>query len=224
MLEEYKKKRDFKRTSEPPPEKAAGEGPLVFVVQKHAARRLHYDFRLEVDGVLKSWSVPKGPSLDPEIKRLAVIVEDHPLEYGSFEGVIPPGEYGAGQVIVWDQGTYSPDEEGRFSFHDRAEAEARMRDNLIRGKLSIYLRGHKLRGSWTLGKIKTKEKDWLLIKHREFAVAQTEKDILEEEASVISNLTIEDLKSGTLPSGQDKVAKKSGDLPGARKAPFPLTL
>src|SRR3990170_3135923 len=226
MLEEYKKKRDFKRTSEPPPEKKKGEGPLIFVVQKHAARRLHYDFRLEVDGVLKSWSVPKGPSLDPEMKRLAVMVEDHPLEYGSFEGVIPPGEYGAGQVIVWDQGTYSPDEEGRFSFRDRAEAEARMRDELARGKLSIYLRGHKLRGSWTLVKIRTKEKDWLLIKHRdEFAVAEAEKDILEEEASsVISDLTIEDLKSGVFRSGQDKAAKKPGELPGTKKAPFPLTL
>src|SRR3989304_6986538 len=197
MLERYGQKRDFDRTPEPGPDaKRDGRGPLIFVIQKHAARRLHYDFRLEGDGVLKSWSVPKGPSLDPEIKRLAVMVEDHPLEYGSFEGVIPPGEYGAGQVIVWDQGTYSPDEEGRFSFHDRAEAEARMRDNLIRGKLSIYLRGHKLRGSWTLGKIKTKEKDWLLIKNRdEFAVAEAEKDILEEEdSSVLSDLTIEDLK------------------------------
>src|ERR1700729_3557260 len=120
-LQRYAAKRTFTHTPEPP----AGlpverEGPLLFVVQKHAARALHYDFRLELDGVLKSWAVPKGPSSDPADKRMAVQVEDHPFDYGSFEGVIPAKQYGAGNVIVWDCGIYSPDEDQQYSFNDRA--------------------------------------------------------------------------------------------------------
>src|SRR5918992_3754989 len=126
-LSKYDEKRDFQRTPEPPGKLKSSGGPLTFVVQKHAARRLHYDFRLEGDGVLKSWAVPNGPSLNPADKRLAVQTEDHPLDYASFEGVIPRGEYGGGQVIVWDNGTYSPDEGGKLSFDNRAEAEDRVR-------------------------------------------------------------------------------------------------
>ena len=177
MLEKYREKRDFEKTPEPAPKAETGaQGPLIFVVQKHAASRLHYDFRLEVDGVLKSWPVPKGPSLNPSDKRLAVMVEDHPLDYASFEGVIPKGEYGGGQVIVWDAGTYSPDEDGKLSFSDRAEAEARMREGLKKGKLSFVLRGRKLKGSWTLVKTKRGEKEWLLIKHQDGFVDR-ERDI-----------------------------------------------
>src|SRR5256885_1362522 len=111
VLAAYEKKRDFTRTPEPgPAESAVAEGDLVFVVQQHAARRMHWDFRLEVDGVLKSWPLPKGPSLDPSVRRLAVMTEDHPYEYRNFEGVIPKGEYGGGQVIIWDEGTFTPDE------------------------------------------------------------------------------------------------------------------
>ena len=150
-LEKHATKRRFARTPEPPPApRSAGRGPLLFIVQKHAARRLHYDFRLELDGVLKSWAVPKGPSLDPADKRLAVEVEDHPYAYASFEGHIPEKQYGAGNVIVWDCGVYSPDSDGQYAFEDRREAEQRLRVDLEEGKLSILLRGEKLKGSFAL--------------------------------------------------------------------------
>ena len=225
-LEAYREKRDFAGTPEPSPEPPlANDGPLTFVVQKHAARRLHYDLRLELNGALKSWSVPKGPSLDPKEKRLAVMVEDHPLDYGSFEGVIPKGQYGAGQVIVWDNGTYSPDEGGRLSFHDPAEARERMLADLAKGKLSITLRGRKLKGSWALVKTQRGENDWLLIKHRDNA-ADPDRDILQEDRSMLSGLNIEDLKSGRLPDPgrRDLRLLRPGDLPGARQSPFPTSL
>ncbi|HZP25876.1 MAG TPA: non-homologous end-joining DNA ligase [Dehalococcoidia bacterium] len=222
MLEEYRKKRDFSQTSEPPPHDGSGvSGPLTFVTQKHDASRLHYDFRLEFDGVLKSWSVPKGPSLNPTDKRLAVMVEDHPLDYASFEGIIPKGSYGAGEVIVWDRGAYSPDEDGRLSWDDREEASRRMRDGLKAGKLSFTLRGHKLQGSWTLVKIARGEKEWLLIKHRDEFV-DTVRDVTEDDRSVDSGLTIEDLKAGARPKPRRE--ERLEDLPGALKTPFPRSL
>src|SRR5512142_858570 len=136
-LQEYAAKREFAATPEPKPTVTAPTtGPLLFVVQQHSARRMHYDFRLECDGVLKSWAVPKGPSLDRSEKRLAVHVEDHPYDYASFEGVIPPKQYGAGEVIVWDCGVYSPDEPAT-AFSDREAAEREVRDGLAKGKLSF---------------------------------------------------------------------------------------
>ncbi|MDP2661629.1 MAG: non-homologous end-joining DNA ligase, partial [Dehalococcoidia bacterium] len=225
-LDRYDQKRDFERTPEPPPEvKAAGRGALTFVIQKHSARALHYDFRLELEGVLKSWSVPKGPSLNPAEKRLAVMVEDHPLDYASFEGIIPKGEYGAGQVIVWDCGTYSPDEDGVLSFQDGAEAEERMKRGLAAGKLSIFLLGHKLKGSWTLVKMKQGARNWLLIKHHDRFV-DLDREVLEEGESVLSGLTIDDLKGGRLPPPPSPggLTVRPGDLPGARPAPMPVTV
>ncbi len=166
-LSEYSAKRKFEATPEPAPALPAKRaGPLLFVVQQHSARRLHYDFRLECDGVLKSWAVPKGPSLDPSEKRLAVQTEDHPHDYGSFEGVIPPGQYGAGEVIVWDCGVYSPDEGLEYWFHDPKEAERRVREGLAKGKLSFQLRGEKIKGSFALVRTADK-KNWLLIKHKD---------------------------------------------------------
>ena len=198
MLDRYKEKRDFARTPEPRGGDGSGWGSLRFVVQKHAARRLHYDVRLEIGGTLKSWPVPKGPSFDPNEKRLAVMVEDHPLDYLTFEAVIAPGNYGAGQMIVWDTGVYSPDEDGVLSFGDRETSDRRMQEGLAAGKLSFTLRGRKLRGSWTLVKTTRGEREWLLIKHKD-AHARTGPDVLDDGASALSKLTIDDLKAGRLP-------------------------
>ena len=151
----YRAKRALERTPEPPAPAGVSTpaGGGLFVVHKHAARNLHFDLRLEMDGVLRSWAVPKGPSYDTADKRLAVLVEDHPLEYGDFEGMIPEGNYGAGAVIVWDRGRWEPVEDPIAG--------------LEKGKLLFELHGVKLRGRWTLVKIKKSEKEWLLIKERD---------------------------------------------------------
>jgi bifunctional non-homologous end joining protein LigD len=189
QLDRYAEKRTFTKTPEPGPKLPSGrQGPLLFVVQKHAARRLHYDFRLELDGVLKSWAVPKGPSLVIGEKRLAVEVEDHPFDYASFEGVIPEKQYGAGNVIIWDCGVYSPDEGQQYAFDDRESAEARVRKELEQGKLSFFMRGEKLKGSFALVRTSS-DKQWLLLKHKDrFAGAD---DLLAHNASVISSATLD---------------------------------
>jgi bifunctional non-homologous end joining protein LigD len=152
-LKEYRQKRDFHKTSEPPGDQAEEPGAR-YLIQKHAASHLHYDFRLELGGVLKSWAVPKGPSLDPAVKSLAVHVEDHPLEYGSFEGMIPEGEYGGGTVMLWDRGTWAPEGDAAGSYR--------------RGKLVFRLSGERLKGRWALfrmgGKAGRGGKNWLLKK------------------------------------------------------------
>jgi bifunctional non-homologous end joining protein LigD len=224
-LPEYRAKRDFNKTSEPPPGVAPSDGRLLWIIQKHDATRLHYDFRLEFDCALKSWPIPKGPSYDPKDKRLAVMTEDHPLDYASFEGVIPKGEYGGGPVIVWDAGTYSPDEHGLF-FDDREEAERQMLEGLEKGKISVFLQGQKLRGSFTLVKLakSAKGKDWLFIKHKD-RFADPDHDVIAEDASVISGLTIADLKAGRLPDrAKGRLVVRPSDALGAKKAAMPKTI
>ena len=181
-LEEYKRKRDFKQTPEPSGKVKRGKGHR-FVVQKHRASHLHYDFRLEMDGVLKSWAVPKGPSLDPADKRLAMQVEDHPVSYFDFEGIIPAGNYGAGTVMVWDVGTWEPE----------GEADAM----LTKGDLKFRLDGEKLKGSFALVHIRarrpgSKGTEWLLIKHRD-AYAQEGYDIDEYDYSALTKRTLDQI-------------------------------
>jgi bifunctional non-homologous end joining protein LigD len=178
VLSEYKKKRRFDKTPEPGPEKKRTRTGRLFVVQKHRATQLHYDFRLEADGVLKSWAVPKGPSLDPTVKRLAMQVEDHPVDYAKFEGVIPEGEYGGGTVMVWDFGTYQPENTDDVG------------ESLRKGELKFSLNGKKLKGSWVL--VRTRNRQWLLIKHRDYYV--TEEEVTElAPASILSRRTLAEI-------------------------------
>ncbi len=207
-LNEYRKKRHFGISPEPSGEKAAPKSPkssLIYVVQKHRATQLHYDFRLEFRGTLLSWAVPKGPSLDPSVKRLAMQVEDHPVEYASFEGVIPEGEYGGGTVMVWDTGTWSQESP------DVAAA-------LEKGDLKFTLHGKKLKGSWVLVRTRgfgsSSKTSWLLIKHRdEFA---SNEDIAQEKPrSAISNRLLAQIAQD---GGGDVEKAATGDPESATRA------
>lgn len=195
-LTEYQKKRDFTRTLEPKGKSPVKRSTLAFVIQKHAARNLHFDLRLELDGVMKSWAVPKGPSLDPAVKRLAMQVEDHPVEYNSFEGTIPAGEYGGGTVMLWDQGTYT------FWEEDPDPVE-RLREGYAKGDFKFELRGKRLQGTWVLVRIKRGDPDkpqWLLIKHRD-QFAKPGSEIVEEEVtSVATGRTMDEITAGDKPT------------------------
>jgi len=189
-LSPYQAKRDFSKTAEPSGENAVAPSEVRrFVIQKHAATRLHYDFRLELDGVLKSWAVTKGPSIDPHDKRLAVEVEDHPLDYGDFEGTIPKGQYGGGSVQLWDRGYWMPEES------DPAAA-------IKKGELKFAVEGERLHGEWVLVRIKNrqpgdKKNNWLLIKHRdEFARDDDGGALLAEDRSVASGRTMAEIAAG----------------------------
>ncbi len=188
-LQKYAQKRDFTKTAEPKAGRSKDKDHLMFVIQEHDATRLHYDFRLEMDGVLKSWAVPKGPSTDPKVKRLAMMVEDHPLDYRNFEGIIPKGQYGGGTVIVWDEGTYEPIDK----IEGKKAQEKVLLKQLETGSLKIKLHGEKLNGEFAL--VKTQgmgENGWLLIKHNdEFASTA---DITKKDKSVLSGKTIEKME------------------------------
>jgi len=171
-LKDYQRKRDFRKTTEPAGGKRSRRKGDLYIIQKHDARRPHYDFRLELDGALKSWAVPKGPSLDPADKRLAVQVEDHPLAYSEFEGIIPKGQYGGGTVMLWDRGRWAGAGDTSADFSN--------------GKLKFELSGEKLRGGWTLvrmgGKANSQGKNWLLIKENDtHARTSGDLDVLEEQ-------------------------------------------
>jgi bifunctional non-homologous end joining protein LigD len=188
-LAEYNAKRDFTRTAEP-----AGKVPkaraktLHFVIQKHAASHLHYDFRLELDGVMKSWAVPKGPSLDPTVRRLAMEVEDHPISYNTFEGTIPKGEYGGGTVMLWDRGTYEADDGG---------GDESLRRGYEKGELRFVMHGERLRGGFVLARLRRPGRpQWLLIKRRD-DFADAERDITAEEVtSVVTRRSMDQIASG----------------------------
>ena len=199
-LVDYRKKRSFAKTPEPNGGSSDDSEALEFVVQKHAASHLHYDFRLEVGGVLKSWAVPKGPSMNHAVKRLAMMVEDHPYDYRTFEGVIPDGNYGAGSVIVWDKGTYRPLETQGES---KKEQEKSLLKDLKKGRLSFTLDGKKLRGEFSLVHIKGKQENaWLLIKKED--KYSSEDDITKKARSVLSKKTVEGIGKKTKRTGKKK--------------------
>jgi bifunctional non-homologous end joining protein LigD len=194
-LTEYRRKRDFSRTREPEGGKRAKSSRLAYVIQKHDASRLHFDLRLELDGVMKSWAVPKGPSLDPSVKRLAIHVEDHPIEYNEFEGTIPEAEYGGGTVMVWDHGTYT-------SADETSDPEAALREGYRKGDLKVLLRGERLKGSWVLvrtrgwGAAKNRKNQWLLIKHRDDAADPDADPVAEQVTSARTGRTMEEIAEG----------------------------
>jgi bifunctional non-homologous end joining protein LigD len=225
-LKEYASKRKFEKTPEPKAGVRPESGRLLFVVHKHAARALHYDLRLELDGVLKSWAVPRGPSLDPSLKRLAVMVEDHPLDYNEFEGVIPEGNYGAGSVIIWDRGFYH-----HPSTKDEKESEKLLLDGFRKGNMKFILEGEKLHGEFALVKTGKDGKSWLLLKKKDRNAA--EGDILKENRSVVSRKSLEEvLEADTAKSFRQKKvnqirlheAMEMADLKDAPINPMPRGL
>jgi bifunctional non-homologous end joining protein LigD len=211
-LREYQRKRNFNRTAEPQGDQPARTTGRRFVVQKHAARRLHYDFRLELDGVLKSWAVPKGPSLDPQVKSLAVQVEDHPLDYAGFEGIIPKGEYGGGTVMVWDHGEWEP--------------EGNAKADLAKGRLKFALHGERLTGTWSLVRMKDRGdsddgKNWLLIKSSDAAAEPGSEDRLtaEHSTSVVTGRSLDAIAADADSVWQsDRESNKSSGASGRKRS------
>lgn len=193
-LKPYSDRRDFECTPKPAGDAfAANREEHLFVVHKHHARNLHYDLRLEVNGVLKSWAVPKGPSLDPDTKRLAVATEDHPMEYASFEDTIPQGEYGGGTVIVWDIGTYR-------NLTEKKGARVTMEEGLEHGQVKVELQGKKLKGAYALNRFRTgKQEQWLLVKVNDEEAAPDRDLVTELPESALTGRTIEEVARGVKP-------------------------
>ena len=204
QLAEYQRKRDFDKTAEPSgkraksPSRASSHDQLRFVIQKHDASRLHYDLRLEMDGVMKSWAVPKGPSADPSVKRLAMQVEDHPIDYNTFEGTIPAGEYGGGTVMLWDNGTYE------IENPVQEDMNAAAHDEYERGELKLNFHGNRIKGSYALVRTKgmggsASKPSWLLIKHHDDKARPENDSVLTEKytKSVTTNRTMDEIAEGT---------------------------
>ena len=230
-LAEYQRKRDFSKTAEPAggAQTPAPRGRLRFVIQKHAATRLHFDLRLEIYGVMKSCAVPKGPRLDPCERRLAMQVEDHPIEYNTFEGVIPQGEYGGGTVMLWDRGTYEPND-------DAGPNDVRaLREGLRKGRLKVRFEGKRMHGGWTLVRMQGRDENpdkpaWLFIKERD-ATADPSRDLVAEEmTSIATHRTMEQIASGrsrrwTRASGAEPAPSASSRTPktstGRKSAEMP---
>ncbi|TMI78381.1 MAG: hypothetical protein E6H10_17175 [Bacteroidetes bacterium] len=207
----YKKKRSFNETPEPKGKKKSSARSLKFVVQKHDATQLHYDFRLEMEGALKSWAIPKGPSLNPQDKRLAMMVEDHPFDYRTFEGTIPAGNYGAGTVMVWDEGTYTA---MGFEEEPIKKQEKILLEEMKKGDVKIVLDGEKLKGAFALVKIKGRgENTWLLIKKQD--AAATDKDVTKKDKSVKTNRTLNQIAqdAGGNPKEKKSLTKKTPKPP-----------
>ena len=221
-LKEYEKKRDLSKTPEPSgsaegrqshsgsaegrpsysAKKKRSRGEPIFVVQKHDARNLHYDFRLEVDGVLASWAVPKGPSTNPEDRRLAIHVEDHPVDYADFEGVIPQGMYGGGTVLVWDRGTYR-------NLMGEKDEPLTMRESIEAGHVEVWLEGEKLQGGFTLVEMKGRgENQWLLIKMKDEKVDRRRNPLTSQPNSVISGASLEEIRDTFEPTKKWGVPKR----------------
>ena len=203
-LKQYKAKRNFDITSEPAEGGTPGADALTFVIQKHWASRLHYDFRLELDGTMKSWAVPRGPSYDTKDKRMAVHVEDHPISYSSFEGTIPEKQYGAGKVIIWDKGTWAPLDDPHKGYES--------------GNLKFEMHGHKMHGKWVLVRMKgkgEKQEPWLLIKEKDdYARPADEFSVIDEMPDSVKDLPLPGAKKG-------RAAKKTAPVKAAAKAPAP---
>jgi len=209
-LKKYKAKRDFSKTSEPRPSIRSASRPIVlskrsreskdqgerverdkkkriFTIQEHHASHLHWDFRLEIDGVMPSWAIPKGPSTDPKVKRLAIQTEDHPISYAKFEGVIPEGEYGAGTVMVWDYGTYK-------NIHEKDGKLIPMDKSLKEGRIEVFLNGKKLKGAYILIRLKSSKKDWLFFKKKDEYADARRNPVKTQNKSALTNRTITQIK------------------------------